>query len=257
MGYLVICIFYKWNTDWETRCVMYDPGVKSFSITTCCSREEYGMCNGFGRSVNEETAQITRDDKPTGQCIPSKGGDPIPEQMYPLLKATNGSFYDKFLQKGICYKQPAPSLLDMLINMFMDIGHVDIDNQLYPGQGGLQALLVLIAVVSIPILLFPKPCLERAEHTKKAAEKGHGHGEGGEDEEDEHYEFSEHMVHQVIHTIEYVLGVVSNTASYLRLWALSLAHAQLSEVFWDKILVEQGKPEVLQDTVVRPMLPSA
>ena len=214
------------------------------------------MCNGFGRSVDEETARITRggDDKWTGQCIP-KTGPPIPEQMYPLLKATNGSFYWKFLQEGICYKQPAPSLLDMLINMFMDIGHVDIDNQLYPGQGGLQALLVLIAVVSIPILLFPKPCLERAEHTKKAAEKGHGHGEDGEDEEDEHYEFSEHMVHQVIHTIEYVLGVVSNTASYLRLWALSLAHAQLSEVFWDKILVEQGKPEVLQDTVVRPMLP--
>ncbi|KAI3513264.1 hypothetical protein L1887_20593 [Cichorium endivia] len=139
-------------------------------------------------------------------------------------------------------------LYHILIYMFLspmdDLG----ENQLFWGQKYLQILLLLSALVAVPWMLIPKPLLLKKQHEERHQGQAyalvHSLDDNVESEMDdkshgghEEFEFSEVMVHQLIHTIEFVLGSVSNTASYLRLWALSLAHSELSSVFYEKVLL--------------------
>ena len=127
----------------------------------------------------------------------------------------------------------APSLLETMTNFFLSPGFVSVP--LFAGQAGIQVFLLLIAFSMVPILLAVIPYLAKKENDAKVRRGGSlvAHEGGEADDEDDEFDFGEIMIHQIIHTIEYVLGCVSNTASYLRLWALSLAHAQLSDVFWN------------------------
>lgn len=193
----------------------------------------------------------------------------------------------KWCVDWIAIGKPAPGLLDMLINMFLSPGTVDVS--LYPGQGFIQVILLLIALVCVPWLLLYKPLIlkrqnahgitlgyvdvetsadsrfsiesvstdanpfedlvESSNNVSQNSTSGNGAliddeiaqilANVHEEDEPEPFNFGDIMVHQVIHTIEFCLNCVSHTASYLRLWALSLAHNQLSAVLWE-MTIENG-----------------
>ncbi|KAG2592726.1 V-type proton ATPase subunit a1-like [Panicum virgatum] len=138
-------------------------------------------------------------------------------------------------------------LYHVMIYMFLDPAGDLGENQLFWGQKELQILLLLMALVAVPWMLFPKPFILKKLHKERF--QGHTYRFLGTSEMDpdsepdsararhDDFNFGEVFVHQMIHSIEFVLGAVSNTASYLRLWALSLAHSELSTVFYEKLLL--------------------
>uniref|UniRef100_A0A8V5FY80 V-type proton ATPase subunit a n=1 Tax=Melopsittacus undulatus TaxID=13146 RepID=A0A8V5FY80_MELUD len=131
-------------------------------------------------------------------------------------------FY-KWLMFSAAESLLAPSILIHFIDMFLFTSNPE-NLPLYPGQVPVQTVLVVLALVSVPILLLGTPLYQWCRQRK--ARMGHPM----------HQDLAELLMHQTIHTIEYCLGCISNTASYLRLWALSLAHAQLSEVLWTMVM---------------------
>ncbi|SPP88009.1 V-type proton ATPase 116 kDa subunit a [Drosophila guanche] len=155
----------------------------------------------------------------------------------------------------------APSVLIMFINMMLFKNtppSKGCNEFMFESQPDLQKTFVIIGLICIPWMLLGKPLYIKFTRKNNAHSKQNGQltgnmeladgetplptgfsggeesGGGGHSHEDE--PMSEIYIHQAIHTIEYVLSTISHTASYLRLWALSLAHAQLSEVLWNMVL---------------------
>lgn len=160
---------------------------------------------------------------------------------------------------GYNWSDSAPNLITTLMNIFLKGGQLDDQASLWgdrSGQEHLQLFLMILALLCVPMMLLPKPFILRHRAQQAAVDhplgmqvqyaefEDHKEGEGDHKE----FDFSEAFIHQMIETIEFVLGTVSNTASYLRLWALSLAHAQLSKIFFEKLVagaIESDNPALV------------
>ncbi|GFG30107.1 hypothetical protein Cfor_09516 [Coptotermes formosanus] len=132
----------------------------------------------------------------------------------------------------------APSVLILFINMMLFKNSAPAGKGcqefMFDGQELLQNTFVVVALLCIPISENGdvNQGLELTPETVDTPSSSPAHG--GHKEGDDG--MGEVFIYQAIHTIEYILSTISHTASYLRLWALSLAHAQLSEVLWTMVL---------------------
>ncbi len=206
--YMIVLIITKWSINWESRmlsatCVDVDGD----GWTSSAYDGEWTVCDGYQNGY---------------KCTPWGAtcyGNEVTADLCPLDYGGSGDG---------C--QP-PNLITTLISIALKPG--DVDEPLYEGQATVQNYLLAVAGISVPVLLCAKPYfinrdLQHAVHHHDDEEHG-GH--------DEEHGFGEILIHQAIETIEFVLGMVSNTASYLRLWALSLAHSELATVFWEKAML--------------------
>lgn len=158
----------------------------------------------------------------------------IPQILF--LSSIFGYLGVLILMKWCLRTEAHPSLLTTLIDMILNPFSLDKRDQLFPFQWQLQISLLVTAFVCMIWMLLARPIVQMRQVWLPVPCEEHLNNSNEEIHQLSPAPTSELFLNQAIHTIEFVLGSISNTASYLRLWALSLAHAQLSEVLWQMVM---------------------
>lgn len=117
-----------------------------------------------------------------------------------------------------------PSIIGVLVNMFTSPMEVV---GMYPHQQQVQIALLMLMGICLPWMALGKPLYMIF---KKLVKKE---------------DMVSLWIDQFIHVVEFGLGLISNTSSYLRLWAVSLAHAQLTRVLHQFTIGRESRLEAI------------